>query len=260
MESIVQFGPEQQLSGLLAGDPAAAPATLVLLNAGTFPRSGPFRMHVELARELAAQGQPVFRFDLPGIGESPRLSNLSHLEAVSAALDCLSQNHGGRRFVVGGICSAADLGWRIAERDRRVCGVLLLDGISFAGPWFAFARIRRFLARSPRHWPGMAKRLLGRARATESPTSADFRDWPSRQQARTQMQTMLARGVRFLFIYTGGVGDRLLHPRQFDWAFGDAARSDKMTVEYWPECDHLFYRAGDRRRLLQMLAAWLPGV
>jgi alpha-beta hydrolase superfamily lysophospholipase len=260
MEAIVQFGPAGQLLGLLAGNPAAAPATLVLLNAGTFPRSGPFRMNVELARELAAKGYAVFRFDLPGVGESPRLSNLSPVEAVSASLDCLSRDHGGRHFVVGGICSAADLGWRVAEGDRRVCGVLLLDGISFAGPWFALARIRRLLARSPRHWPAMARRLRDQLAATDrAPTSADFRDWPTRREAREQMQAMLARGVRFLFIYTGGVRDRLLDLRQFDWAFGDAARSEQVTVQRWPDCDHLFYRQGDRQRLLDTLADWLPG-
>ena len=208
---------------------------------------------------LAARGNPVFRFDLPGTGESPRLSSLSHVEAVSAALDCLSRDHGGHSLVVGGICSAADLGWRIAESDRRVCGVLLLDGISFAGPWFALARFRRLLTRSPRHWPGMARRLLARMGATDAtPTSADFRDWPSRKEARAQMQEMLARGVRFLFIYTGGVGDRLLHLRQFGWSFGGAARNENVTVQLWPECDHLFYRPGDRQRLLNTLAGWLP--
>jgi pimeloyl-ACP methyl ester carboxylesterase len=260
MESIVQFGPAGQLSGLLAGDPATAPATLVLLNAGRFPRSGPFRMHVELARDLAAQGHAVFRFDLPGVGESPRLSSLGPVEAVMASLDCLGKDHGGRRFVVGGICSAADLGWRVAQTDPRVCGVLLLDGLSYAGPWFALARIRRLLARSPAHWPAMARRLIARMAAPDgAPTSADFRDWPRRREAREQMQAMLARGVRLLFIYTGGVRDRLLDLRQFDWAFGSAARSPQVTVQRWPDCDHLFYRPGDRQRLSNTLAGWLQG-
>ena len=43
----------------------------VLLNAGFIPRSGPFRMHVDLARALAAQGFAVLRVDQPGVGDAP---------------------------------------------------------------------------------------------------------------------------------------------------------------------------------------------
>jgi hypothetical protein len=72
------------------------------------------------------------------------------------------------------------------------------------------------------------------------------------------MRAMLARGVRFIFIYTGGVGHRMLDVRQFHWAFGAPARSEQVSVQLWPECDHLFYRPSDRERLLSTLAGWLP--
>jgi pimeloyl-ACP methyl ester carboxylesterase len=216
-------------------------------------------MHVDLARALAAQGHAVFRFDLPGVGESPRLSSLTPVDAVRAALDALGREHRANRFVVGGVCSAADLGWRVAERDPRVTGVLLLDGLGFGGPWFALAKFRRVLSRPPRHWPGMARRLFARHGGTAPmPTSADFRDWPSRLEAQAQMHAMLARGVRFLFIYTGGVSDRFLHPRQFSWSFGRQARHANVDLRLWPDCDHLFCRPSDRARLLRALADWLP--
>jgi len=259
METIVQFGPGGRLAGLLSGAPGADGAlTLVLPNAGLIPRAGPYRLHVELARRIGPQGNAVFRFDLPGVGEAPRLSDCSDEDAIRAALDCLEQRHGCTRFAVGGICSAADLGWRIAALDPRVQGVLLLDGFSYTGPWFWLARLKLALRRSPRQWPGMIRRRLTRARApAEEMATESFRDWPTRSAARPQLREMLARKVRLLFVYTGGADDRFLHPRQFSWAFGDASRSDQVELRFWPACDHMFYRRSDRDRLVETVAEWL---
>ena len=63
-ERIVAFGPGDRLSGVLTGQPKADGEVLVLLNAGTMPRVGPFRLYVDLARQLAARGGAVFRLTL----------------------------------------------------------------------------------------------------------------------------------------------------------------------------------------------------
>lgn len=256
MESIVQFGPDGRLFGLLSGEPDGNSTTLVLLNAGTIPRAGPFRLHVELARRL--EPKPVFRFDLPGIGEAPRMGSCTALEATRAALDCLEERYGCKRFIVGGLCSAADLGWRVAECDPRVAGVLLLDGLSFTGPWFAWARACHALRRSPLRWPGMARRLFSqKLNPASAPAVRDFRDWPSRELAQGQLQKMLKRDVRMLFVYTGSASDRFLDRRQFAWAFGKSAHNGGISLYHWPDCDHLFYRRGHRERLLDTVTRWL---
>src|SRR3546814_5872254 len=106
----------------------------------------------------------LFRFDLPGVGEAPRILGCDHQQATRSALDHLSTRLGCNRFVVGGICSAADLGWRIANDDQRVVGLLMFDGITFTGPWFYVGRVASLLRRSPRQWLGAATRLqIGRA-------------------------------------------------------------------------------------------------
>lgn len=257
METILHFGPEGRLVGLLSGTPGpATAATLVLPNAGMIPRAGPFRLHVELARQLATRGTPVLRFDLPGVGEAPRLSNCSDQQAILAALDCLTERYGCTNVVIGGICSAADLGWRMALRDPRVAGVLLLDGVSFAGPWYALARLGRALRRPPRRWPGMLRRLLAGAPAA-TVAAGDFRDWPTRAQARIQLREMLARNMRLLFVYTGGAAEHFLDRRQFTWGFGKAVRSKNVVLHFWPDCDHLFYLRSDRDRLLESIEQWL---
>lgn len=258
METIVRFGPGARLVGILsgAGLPADAPV-LVLPNAGLVPRAGPFRLHVQLARRLAARGLRTFRFDLPGVGESSRDPGLDSHAATLAALDHLCANLLGARFAVGGVCSAADLGWLAALSNERVVGVVMLDGMCYPGPWFLLARISGALRRGPWHWFGIARRLLLRKRASGGTRPMDLRNWPSREEARAQMTTLLARGVRFLCIYSGGIGDYFLDTRQFGWAFGAAARDRGVTLRHWPDCDHTYFARAHRERLLDAVITWL---
>lgn len=266
MDRIVQFGPQGRLTGVLSGVslPANAP-TLVLPSAGLLPRAGPFRLHVELARRLAARGVRTFRFDSPGVAEAPRLAGFGTREATLAALDHLASEFGCQRFVVGGLCSAADAGWCAAVEDRRVAAVLLLDGISYVGPWFHVARIAHLLRRPARDWPGVVARLWQRLRPGSGSGSVardmgDYREWPDRAQAQRQFSGLLARDVRSLWIYTGGYADRFMHPRQFSWSFGAAAQDHRVTMHYWPDCDHTFYDRSHRDRLLATIENWLVGL
>lgn len=264
MEKIVQFGPHGRLVGVLSGAslPDSAP-TLVLPSAGLLPRAGPFRLHVELGRRLAARGVRTFRFEAPGVGEAPRLPGFGSREATLAALDQLASQHGCRQFAIGGVCSAADTGWLAAIDDPRVCGLLMVDGISFVGPWFHVGRLAHLLRRPARDWPGVARRLwrrLGSRAQVGSPRRdmGDYREWPDRGDARRQFAGLRARGVRSLWIYTGGYGDRFLHPRQFAWSFGAAAHDHRVAMHYWPDCDHTFYAREHRDRLLSTVEQWLP--
>lgn len=256
MQTFERFGPDARLVGVLGGVADASRPLLVLPNAGLVPRAGPFRIHVEIARRLEARGIRSFRFDLPGAGEAPHLAGVDAAAATRAALDHLAARGIADRFVVGGICSAADRGWRAAAEDPRVVGAILLDGVCYGGPWFQFARIAGVLARPPREWLGVVRRHAGAGPAAAPPTAA-YRDWPpTRTEARAQLAAMLARDVRLLFVYTRGVSDYFRDPRQFGWSFGAAARDPRVTCHYWRDCDHTFYARFARARLLDALARW----
>lgn len=269
MNQLLTFGPDQQLVGILSGDPASSAPVLVLPNAGLVPRAGPFRLHVELAERLSARGIRTFRFDMPGVGETPRLPDCSPTEATIAALDHLSGRYGIERFVVGGICGAADVGWATAVRDQRVVGMLMLDGISHAGFWFHFARIANALRRGPLAWLAIARRLLrrtGAAAAIGAGTTAganrlrsipEERGWPAPAAARRQFAELVSRGIRSLWIYTGGYADLFLHPRQFRALFGASAQSPCVSLRYWPDCDHTFYAGAHRERLVAAIGDWM---
>ena len=69
-ERAVAFG-KSALSGIVTPASGTPQRTgVVFLGAGILHRVGPNRMHVTLARALAAAGLPGLRFDFSGIGES----------------------------------------------------------------------------------------------------------------------------------------------------------------------------------------------
>ena len=86
-----------------------------------------YRGGVQLARSLAGGGFPVFRFDQSGLGDSPLsprpCAELRQAE-LQAAMDLVARRTGAQRFVVGGICSAADQGFQFAAIEPRIHGVL----------------------------------------------------------------------------------------------------------------------------------------
>lgn len=257
MKRIIEFGPGQRLTGVLTGAPTASSnPTLILPSAGLQPRCGPFRLHVELADHLAARGIRSFRFDVPGVGEAPRLNGYDARAATLAAIDSLEAHHGCANFVVGGVCSAADLGWNVALDDARVSAVLLLDGMSFTGPWFHYARNLDRLRRLPSQWRRML-RDAGEPDGADGLGAADFRGWPTHAEARQQFSQLVSRQVNLLWIYTGGYTDQFLHRRQFGWAFGQPARSPRVVMHYWPDCDHTYFARAHRDRLLGTVKEWM---
>jgi hypothetical protein len=228
---------------------------VVLFNAGLIHRMGPFRLHVHLARRLAAEGLDVFRFDMPRIGDAPAGSLAGGDSVVRDVLDAVQASTGARGFIVGGICSAADQGWRTALADERIDGVLLLDGMAVQGAWFRAGQLRLMLARSPLRWPGMVLRLL-RRKPDDAPGINDFRDWPEHGEFLEQAGRLLDRGVKIFAFYTGGVSYYLLHPRQIDATFGPHRRHRGLEVEFWPQLDHILFSASDRARVIDRVSAW----
>lgn len=95
-------------------------------------RVGSHRQFVLLARDLAAQGVPVMRFDHRGIGDSddPYLGFEALDSDIAAAIDAfLTQCPSLREVVLWGLCDAASAILFYAHQDPRVAGIVLLN------PW-----------------------------------------------------------------------------------------------------------------------------
>lgn len=258
MEEVLRFGD----GGFGILTPAQSPArgaTVVLFNAGLIHRPGPLRMHVDLARRLSASGFDVFRFDLPGVGDAG-MKGAAEKTAIRV-LDALSARTGANAFLVGGICSAADLGWRMATLDERIRGLVLVDPMAVRGGWYHLGRLR-MLARTPlRELPGKLGRRLRRVAGGEhAPSVEDYRQWPSAAEFRARLAEALDRGVRVLGLYTGGVTGYLLHRRQIGATFGALRRHAGLRLEFHPELDHILFAATDRRRVVEMVAGWADEV
>jgi dienelactone hydrolase len=252
----VSFG--DQLAGVYT-TPTGRPRNVACmwLSAGLVPKFGPYRLYTQLARRLAEAGFLSLRFDLGGVGDSPRSSASQALEArteaeIEAALRDLEKRHGIRRVVLGGLCSGAADAFRHAEHDSRVAGLVLIDpfahetfdarlrlvGLKIAGRLLRYAGIYR-------PHVGTTRARLVRYHYMEPPES------------RRILGAVVARGVRTHFVYTGGMRHAFNHPRQLAAMFPRLDLRGLVTVDHFPRTDHTQYLQEDRDALTEAIAARL---
>lgn len=233
---------------------ASSKVGVLLLNAGLTRHSGPFRLHVDLARSLAARGFPVLRFDQAGLGDSDapvRTGGDRRQQEIEAAMRLLADQTGAMRFVLCGLCSGADDAFHVAAVHPRVSGAILLDGVAFPTPGFWLRHVLPRLLNA-----GKVLRYIA-SRRNPGPALADFRDWPAKADARRMLSDMVDRGTRVLFVFTGGAYHYFNHRDQLAAGFGRAAREPQVALEYWREYDHTFYLRKHRRVLIARIEAWM---
>ena len=125
-ESIHQISRAPDLLGILT-EPMERSTSLpwiVMLNAGAAYRIGPGRIHVSLARRLAALGYPCLRLDISGIGDSVAADSEKENDAYAAtafrdvALVCdyLRALQPERPIVLLGLCSGAYVAFQSAAQ------------------------------------------------------------------------------------------------------------------------------------------------
>jgi exosortase A-associated hydrolase 1 len=120
------------LYGILSLPEQMCSRGVVVLVGGPQYRAGSHRQFTLLARNLAAHGIPVFRFDCRGMGDSegdPR--DFERLEDdLRCAIDRFLQEVPALdELVIWGLCDAASAALFYAHRDPRVTGLVLLN------PW-----------------------------------------------------------------------------------------------------------------------------
>ena len=259
MDEVIELDGGRSFGILTRATSNARGRAVVLFNAGLIHRVGPFRLHVHLARALAARGFDVFRFDLPRIGDAAAGSHATEESVVKQVLDTVQATTGAASFIVGGLCSAADLSWKVAVAEPRVDGLLLIDSLAVRNGWFRVGQLGLLLKRPVSSWPRMALRFL-KPKPADGPGLADFRDWPTQPAFESDLGKLLSRGVKVLALYTGGVAQYLLHRRQLDATFGESRRHPGLQVEYWPEVDHLIFVPSDRGRTIERIGNWASAI
>lgn len=138
-ERIVTLGP-LGLFGVVSETGAPAGPTVMLLNAGIIDHVGPSRLWVDFARQWAARGVRVLRFDLSGLGDSPtRPGQAEDVMYPPEAFDDLAEVARAvapgdpSDVVLTGLCSGGyhSVEGGIALGVRRVC---LINPILTANP------------------------------------------------------------------------------------------------------------------------------
>ena len=274
-ERALAFGRDSGLVGVLS-EPTASAAVpdapaVVMWNVGIQHRIGPYRVQVDIARDLAARGFASLRFDLSGMGDSAaRQDNRPDQERaqddVRQAMDLLQKRRGGRSFVPLGFCSSVDTAHAISLADERVVGACFLEGYAYRTRGFWMRYPQRFLER--RRWeryvvnhPWVAA-TLGRAGSPPPPDeraafgSVFERNYPTPAQFGADVRTLANRGVRLLFVYVGGDTD-FNHRGQFFEMAGDRSLADRVDVEYYAGADHTLFRPTDRRRVVERVGSWM---
>jgi len=278
-EHAVVFGPK--LVGILTQPPERVETNdlpaMLLLNAGHIHRVGPNRLYVRIARQLAEHGFTAFRFDFSGIGDSRVSGSSTSFEEraqpeLTAAMDCVSNKTNINSFVTLGICSGADMGLKLALRENRAVGAILVNGswvsstsldhaVSLAGPrlktrfykkqlfrrkaWSRVLRLRSNFKVIPR----LLQRTLVRKLSEKS--GRDFELLP-------ELEELVEQRAKVLGIFSeGSVAWDLLEMT------GEAGRGlnkrENVSVEFIPECDHVFTSVDSQERLIGLINRWMTG-
>jgi pimeloyl-ACP methyl ester carboxylesterase len=274
-ESSFLFGEGSALVGTLSRpDTPGADTGILLTNAGVISRIGPHRMNVRLARALASMGYPALRFDLAGLGDSPRSTGTLSYEQqsvadISAAMDKLGALTGVRRFVLIGFCSGADNGLNAALVDERLAGLIMFDPYPYPTLLTDLVRMRErlrqisllsagqaWIRRRANMWRDPAPKATDQGVATPR-TAADARVIPDKAVFATQLQHLVERGCRLYLVYSGSFLYSYNHASQFAMNFRAWPALKAVRCDFMPEVDHVVGECRAQTLLVGRITSWI---
>ena len=142
-------------------------------------------------------------------------------------------------------------------------GAVMLDGYTYRTAKFHFYRYftRIFRLESWRVliFDIVIRRGLERLFGSRAPKEKQLGfviDVPPREVAEANLQDLLARGVRLLFVYTHAVYKTYNHDKQFYGMFPSIEPTGATQVEFWPDSDHVFSMIEHQERLIRTVTSW----
>lgn len=275
-ERVVKFGTVTPLHGVLVEPPPGAKrreVAVILLNSGILHHVGPNRLHVQIARRLAAAGHIALRFDFSGIGDSePRRDELPFERSAPLetrdAIDYLARSHGVTKVVLMGLCSGADVAHLAALDDPRVVGLGMLD------PWAYETRgyyLRYYAERviSPAvyvNWIRVrAGRLVKRLRRAVQSSQPDpsmyempryIRVFPPREKVAAELRQFMQRGVEVFVMFSGGLPE-YNHVGQYKASFPEVDFGGRLREAHVPKASHVFSALEHQAEVVNGLPEWV---
>jgi uncharacterized protein len=272
---------KEKLVGILHLPDKPATVGLIIVVGGAQYRVGSHRQFVLIARELAAHGVPVMRFDYRGMGDSEgelgQPEPCEHLDSdIRAAVDALLDRLPDlEKVVLWGLCDGASAILLYAHQDPRVQGAVLLN------PWVrtpgARSVIKHYYFRrlaDPHVWRKMlqghfhivesVKSVLllfatdGNSNALEQP---DAEDMISKPTLSDRMADGLDRFRGSVLLILSG---RDLVAAEFKdmlsvsptWRRLIGSKSGVTRLDY-PEANHTFSRDEWRRQVMRWTKDWI---
>lgn len=244
---------------------------MLLLNAGILHRVGPSRVYVKLARRLADLGFPVLRFDFSGIGDSePRKDGVRFDDAVvtqvTEAIDYLEKERRFQNFVVGGICSGADVAFRAAIADPRVVGLLQVDGYAYRNARYYFHHYGRRVLNFSNWKSFMGRHLHAGLRSlglrwipepSEGKWKIAVRHFPPKEEVEEGLRSLVFRGVDQFHIHSAGQEQYYNYGRQFQDNFSSVDFRGKARFEYLSRANHTFKGLDQQELLVSTISRWM---
>jgi dienelactone hydrolase len=268
MEELLQFGEGGRLFGVLTlasvlfRNPQELPV-FVFFNAGLLHRVGPHRLYVRLARDLARMGFSSLRVDLAGKGDSPSRPGLTNQQSAAAdyeeILRVLESRLGPGPRVLAGLCSGADNAIRLAPRDPRVVGLLLLDPVCSRDDGFG---VRAFVLRYMKaaRYAAWLKRRFARSQGSQERVDPmAVRDAPTPEQLRSAFESVRERNGRVLSVFTQYALGFYNQAGQLGRVLGVEGYEKSCTEFFWPEAEHTYTLDLHRRRLMEVIKTWAGG-
>lgn len=271
-ERPLTFGRTKSLVGIITEPREVRGRPVVILGAGILHRIGPSRVSVNLARALAAAGHPVLRFDLSGIGESPRATGQALLEAaisdIGDAIDLAMTTAAGTRWSDGvalvGYCSGADNAFYVGADDERVRAIAVFDPTVHETAGF---RRRKLVGRlvSVRSWWNILSgrsawlRLRSRVSAGEYKKPPDYYGLlvAEPQDAVRRAERLSKRGVELLYVLTSGSHRYCNSPIQVSESLREGFSPALFRIAWAPHLDHVLSRTGQVAWFTEAIRDWL---
>jgi hypothetical protein len=273
IEKVFKFGSHEHLIGVVSTPEnsfteGGRPAVL-LLNSGLLHRIGPYRLNVDLGRILASDGYLNMRFDLSGIGDSQFTPEKSYYAAsvicdIQNAMDFMQKHYKSERFVLIGNCSGASNAEMSALADKRITGLVLMDGFAIRTFGFYFRVFIKYLKNPFRFFRMLGKiinsqitKIFMKSEKEPQKTSMFSNSQPKRAQLASEMRLLVERGVAILCIYSGGLPSWYSYPTQFLDMFKDVDFQGMLQLEHFKNADHLYTAYSERRKLIECTRQWL---
>ena len=265
---------QARMVGILSLPAAPGPRGILIVTGGPQYRVGSHRQFVLLARALAAQGWPVLRFDLRGMGDSEgsardyRAAGPDIAGALAQFFDAVPTL---REVVLWGLCDGATAAACHAPRDARVYALILLNPWVRSSAGLARATLRHYYL--PRLLQGAFWRKLASGGVRTGASLASLRQAAAATLAQKHTQEAqeddapapaLLRALtqfqgKVLLILSGDdLGARewqaLLHG---DGAWRAVAARAQWTQAQVDGANHTFASAAWRGEVEQLCARWL---